>query len=487
MAGSIGDMIFNLMGREDPRSKLLAAASAPPTGGTYAQPAATPAGTDAPQQQPVAQAYQSPPDLAKLYTEVLDRERSNQMIDRGIGLIGASLAFPENRPGIMAAFGGGGGSGTGSAASMLEQVMNVQKTNQAIQQMAATRAALPSIAQRYGLDMATAQYLLNSGKLDSVIAEAEKPNKQIVSNADGTSSIVDLTTGVIGEAFGPKKPRDIEIVTAQDGTKFAVYKDTGQRVGTDNIVEGEGSTDDIRELNRTNKERAEKGLPPIPTQEWIKTKGGTAAGKPLDAAGNVLPDPPKDMAWKRDANGNVEMNAQGQPVAIPISGSDLERERTQEDAAKSRQRQSRSIMQNLVNDKIAEAKKLAENEGGWLPTTGVLGGSSAAQLVYQPSADLAATLNTIAGNISLDKLNEMRQNAPSGASGLGQVTEGEHRILQSVYGSLAQSQSKEQFMRNLDRLEKTLDLIINVGIPTADNPAPTPGASTGGYKIIGVK
>src|SRR4029453_12926709 len=50
------------------------------------------------------------------------------------------------------------------------------------------------------------------------------------------------------------------------------------------------------------------------------------------------------------------------------------------------------------------AEKLAINKGGLLPTTGVLGGKLGP--IYQPSADLSATLNTIAANVSLEKRSE---------------------------------------------------------------------------------
>ena len=47
----------------------------------------------------------------------------------------------------------------------------------------------------------------------------------------------------------------------------------------------------------------------------------------------------------------------------------------------------------------------------------------------------------------------MRDNSPTGGA-LGQVSEWELVLLQSVLGSLEQAQTKEQFVYNLDRLQK---------------------------------
>jgi len=135
------------------------------------------------------------------------------------------------------------------------------------------------------------------------------------------------------------------------------------------------------------------------------------------------------------------------------------------------------------------AEKQVLNKGGLLPTTGVMG--SKLQGVYQPSADLAATLNTIAGNISLDKLNAMRQASTTGASGLGAVTEPEHRMLMNSIAALEQSQGQEQLLANIRRVRATYDWIIN---RTDKNQPPpfamqsaTPGGGSGGTTKSGIK
>ncbi len=213
------------------------AAGTPPSGGTGGA-AAVPA-------QP--QAYTSPPQLMELYTDLLDRQEKKNNINRGIGLIGSSLAFEENRPGIMAAF--NNRQGQQSPTDILSTVMELQGKTTALQNKAAQRATLPAIAKQYGLDLQTAQYLFDEGTLDAVIQDLEKPNKQLAEDANGQHSIVDLTDGSVGEPFGAPKKRETEIVEGQNGEKFAVYKDTKERVGGASVVAGQRKTEIVEGQN----------------------------------------------------------------------------------------------------------------------------------------------------------------------------------------------------------------------------------------------
>jgi hypothetical protein len=69
--------------------------------------------------------------------------------------------------------------------------------------------------------------------------------------------------------------------------------------------------------------------------------------------------------------------------------------------------------------------------------------------------DLQNTLNTIKANIGFDKLQSMRDNSPTGGA-LGQVSEFENRLLQSVQGSLEPDQSPTQLKVNLQRVKRDL-------------------------------
>lgn len=100
----------------------------------------------------------------------------------------------------------------------------------------------------------------------------------------------------------------------------------------------------------------------------------------------------------------------------------------------------------LLTGLIGKARNQAS---AW--TTGFLG-TATEKIPGTPAFDLVSTLDTIRANIGFDKLQEMRDNSPTGGA-LGQVSEQENRLLQSVWGSLENSQSREQFLENLQLVE----------------------------------
>jgi len=111
---------------------------------------------------------------------------------------------------------------------------------------------------------------------------------------------------------------------------------------------------------------------------------------------------------------------------------------------------SKSDKTELLTGLINEAK---EDAGWW--TTGLIGGT-AAKIPGTPAYDLARKLDTVRANIGFDRLQEMRDNSKTGGA-LGQVSEMENRLLQAVWGNLEQSQSKEQFLQNLDLVEQQVE------------------------------
>ena len=71
-----------------------------------------------------------------------------------------------------------------------------------------------------------------------------------------------------------------------------------------------------------------------------------------------------------------------------------------------------------------------------------------------PGYNLDRTTDTIKGNLSFGKLMQMKQQSPTGASGLGALSEGENRMLQSLAGSIDVGQSAPQFRQNLDEVRQ---------------------------------
>lgn len=158
----------------------------------------------------------------------------------------------------------------------------------------------------------------------------------------------------------------------------------------------------------------------------------------------------------------------GLPVAAPVPGSKAYRELQSQEEKRSNTESNEQSTANLVSEDIGRAKRII-NESPNL-TTGFLG-PIISKWGGTPAADLDSLLDTVGANISFDYLNTMRQNSPTGGA-LGQVTERELDLLRATAGNLRQSQSADQLLFNLDRLEKQFNKVIH-GSETA------PGANAG--------
>jgi len=98
---------------------------------------------------------------------------------------------------------------------------------------------------------------------------------------------------------------------------------------------------------------------------------------------------------------------------------------------------------------ISDAESLLEKGG--LPVTGFWG-NMLKDIAGTGAADLKNSIVTIKSAIGFDKLQDMRDNSPTGGA-LGQVSERELAQLNASLGSLEQSQSAEQFKKNLMRVK----------------------------------
>lgn len=139
--------------------------------------------------------------------------------------------------------------------------------------------------------------------------------------------------------------------------------------------------------------------------------------------------------------------ATGLPKAAPVPGSPaaLAAQREKDQQAMRDQQAARAAA--VVMDDIGRAKQQA---AGWGATGAV--GQATSGIGGTAAHDLQNTLRTVQANIGFDRLQQMREASPTGGA-LGGISERELTELQAVLGSVQQSQSKEQLIRNLDRLE----------------------------------
>jgi hypothetical protein len=136
---------------------------------------------------------------------------------------------------------------------------------------------------------------------------------------------------------------------------------------------------------------------------------------------------------------------------------------------------------DIVTEEINRVLEMGAN--ATLPTTGGTG----AALSFIPGTaafNSSKLLDTIKSNIGFDRLQQMRDQSPTGGA-LGNVTKPEMDLLQAAKGSLAQSQDQKQFEYNLKRLYNLyLDTVHGKGGGPArydlGQAAPGPSAPQGG-------
>jgi hypothetical protein len=164
----------------------------------------------------------------------------------------------------------------------------------------------------------------------------------------------------------------------------------------------------------------------------------------------------------------VEYDEQGRPLQmVPIAGSPAAQEAASAASAAENRAQNNRRSSDIVIEDINRSLELLET--ATIPATGMIG-SVASNIPGTAAHDIGQLVLGIRANIGFDRLQRMRDESPTGGA-LGQVAVQEIQALQATLGSLAQSQTEEQFRENLIRLrELYLDTIHGPG----NRPAPEP-------------
>lgn len=153
--------------------------------------------------------------------------------------------------------------------------------------------------------------------------------------------------------------------------------------------------------------------------------------------------PPPGYRWTQD--GNLEA-IPGGPAAFREGQANLRV--TQQQRQRGAALMARLDNTQVVMGAIRRARTLAGSG-----ETGMIGNVMRA-VPGTNAYNLRATIDIIKSNLGFDALAEMRANSPTGGA-LGNVSERETELLQSMVDSLDQAQSTEQFNDALDRLERT--------------------------------
>lgn len=195
---------------------------------------------------------------------------------------------------------------------------------------------------------------------------------------------------------------------------------------------------------------------------YLPAKDGTITEVPIPEGQEFVPD-----------SGRMGYNPTN---ILERSAAETTAERLKQLPAQTRALLRRQQQATLLDDTI---DRISQQAGGF--TTGFTG-SILSALPGTEAFDLKKNVETLRANIGFDKLQEMREQSPTGGA-LGPVSDFENRNLQSVLGNLEQSQSLEQFQFNLEQVRNVLRDIVHGSemqfIDTFGAPQTVDGGSAG--------
>ena len=166
--------------------------------------------------------------------------------------------------------------------------------------------------------------------------------------------------------------------------------------------------------------------------------------------------PGDGLAWARTVDGKVKLDERGAPIAVPFQGGKVYQAQIDKQKADASKTQSEAVKQGIVLQDLDRALDAITSSPSM--TTG-LAAQLTAGIGDTPARNVNGLLDTVRANIGFDQLQQMRDASPTGGA-LGQVTERELQLLQSVLGSIDTTQNTGQVQDNLRRLKNTyLDIV----------------------------
>jgi hypothetical protein len=180
--GIFGDTAYDLLGFTDPRKKLMASIAAPQGAApapvppnkfqpTMAQGGMGPDQQNPPPAPPQPQSYTSAPDFSKMYLDMLNRQEGSDAVDRGMGLLFAGFAQPQDRAGMVNAMSAGSRTDPGS---MINEMQKAQLDQGKIEARAQMLAHAPELAIQLKMPVQQVIAAINSGAMDDIIKENQK-------------------------------------------------------------------------------------------------------------------------------------------------------------------------------------------------------------------------------------------------------------------------------------------------------------------------
>lgn len=269
-------------------------------------------------------------------------------------------------------------------------------------------------------------------------------------NPDKFKKIADATGVQATEGYEVITPEKVKTLGLPAGNTYQRNMKTGK-------IESLGAAGERFEIINPSGVKA-LGLPAGTYQKDVNTGRITAVG-----GGGVTVNLPPQIG-SIPADYRMVYDAQGRPASMEvIPGSKTERDLRVSEQAGVAAAQTTLRAADVVSDEIKTLRNLIKNQKAMDPVTGVTGA-----IIGEKGGVLAAgsarrtaeeRVKTIKANIGFDRLQQMRNESPTGGA-LGNVSNFEVELLQSVLGSINLDQRPAAILTQLTRLDKIYSDII---------------------------
>lgn len=353
-------------------------------------------------------------------------------------------------------------------------------------------------------DEQTAGRNASNAQIGQLLAPGTTPDPGAMIAAAGNGFMNDTQSGLVGDLF----KRKLGIGETYYGTPII----TTDAQGKQHLYQP-GSLGDTREMNFGGNTPApaqtflntQTGYQAVPTRAGVALPGGApgagvpvaAPGAPAPGGGAPSPGPLAPLPPQIPIN-NAQAKSDeafGTASGTQAANAPINLQAEQQGV------QTLDNQHQIASSAISDALKSASGF-----TTGTLG-AVLNSVPGTPAYDLKQKLTTLQAIVGFQTLQAIR-NASKTGGGLGQISDFEERLLSAVQGSFDPGQSPQQFVGNLQNLQKTLDQLSdqahqnyqqdyargskappaapalgsNTPLPAVvqNVPAPTPGPGTGG-------